>query len=172
MKKYFKFIPFLTILFFFGIVNGQKNYKFGHINTQELLNMMPEKDSAQLKFEAAAKELEEMLASMQKELEKKYNEYMGRANEMSDLKKQVMESDIQNLQQRIQEFQVTAEQELQKKNSELMQPVIEKARNAIESVAKKNSFTYIFDTSPGVVLYHSQDSQDVFQIVKKELGIE
>jgi len=52
-----------------------------------------------------------------------------------------------------------------------MKPVIEKADSAIKKVAKANGFTYIFDTSTGVILYFSEQSVDIGPLVKKELGI-
>jgi len=59
---------------------------------------------------------------------------------------------------------------LQKKEQSLLQPIIDKAKNAINEVAKEGSFTYILDSSVGVVLY-SVESDDILPLVKKKLGL-
>ena len=62
--------------------------------------------------------------------------------------------------------------QLQQKEAELFQPVMEKAQAAIEKVAKANGFTYVFDLGAGGLLYFSEQSVDILPLVKKELGIE
>ena len=76
------------------------------------------------------------------------------------------------MQQRIQGFQQTAQQDLQQKEAELFQPIMDKAQSAIEAVAKANGFTHVFDLGAGGVLYFSEQSIDILPLVKKELGIE
>ena len=74
------------------------------------------------------------------------------------------------MQQRIQDFQVSAQQDLQKKNDEIARPVYTKAKKAIEQVAKENGYKFVFDTSSGSVLY-SEPGDDILPLVKKKLGI-
>ena len=59
---------------------------------------------------------------------------------------------------------------LQEKEKELLQPIIDRAKQAIAEVAKENGYTYIFDTSAGTLLYQ-QDSDDILALVKKKLGL-
>jgi outer membrane protein len=67
-------------------------------------------------------------------------------------------------------FEVTATQDLQQKEVELTSPIIEKARNAVEAVAKENGYSYIFNSTEGLLLY-AQPSDDVMDMVKAKLGI-
>ncbi len=60
---------------------------------------------------------------------------------------------------------------MQRKQAEVMQPIIEKAQNAIKEVAKANGFTYVYDIASGVLLYFSDDSEDILPLVKQKLGI-
>jgi outer membrane protein len=71
---------------------------------------------------------------------------------------------------RIQEFQENAEKKLQDRQQEVLKPIIDRAKKAIEDVAKENGYTYIFDTSVGALLYQ-QDSEDILPLVKKKLGL-
>lgn len=149
-----------------------QNYKFGHINTNELFTLMPERDSAQQVLQNFAKELEGQLETMRVELNNKYNDYVNEQENLTDLIKQTKEQEINDLNQRIQGFETTAQQELQRREAELFQPIYEKANNAIQEVAKENEFTYVFDLAARSLLYFSEDSENIMPLVKKKLGIE
>jgi outer membrane protein len=150
---------------------AQSNLKIGHINTQELLQAMPETDSAQLKLEKMQKELQSQLEVMQVELNNKYQDYLSKRDSYSELVRQTKEDELQNIQQRIQQFAQNADQDLQKKRSELFRPILDKANKAIEEVARENGFTYILDLSSGVVLFHSDSSLDILPLVKAKLKL-
>lgn len=153
-------------------VFAQKDYKFGHINSSELLSVMPERDSARVELQNYSQMLQQEMEAMQIELQNKYATYMEKQETFSDLVRQSKETEIQEMQQRIQGFQQTAQQDLQQKEAELFQPIMDKAQSAIEKVAKANGFTYVFDLGAGGVVYFSDQSVDILPLVKKELGIE
>lgn len=151
--------------------HAQKELKFGHINTQELMNLMPETDSAKMKLQRETKHLEEELDQMQVELNKKYNDYLANRESLSKLVRDTKEAELQEMQQRLQNFQMSAENELQNLRTELFKPIYDKVNKAIEKVGKANNFTYIFDSSVGAVLYYSEQSIDIMPLLKKELGL-
>lgn len=151
--------------------NAQQKLKFGHLNSNDLLEAMPDKAAAQKTLQDFSKQLEDQLLAMQEELEKKYNDYLSKKDSMTDLIKKSKEEELMTLQQRIQTFQTNAQQELQKKEQELLKPIIDKAKKAIEDVCKENGYTYVFDTGTGALLYYPKDSDDILPLVKKKLGI-
>lgn len=165
-----------SALVLFFLISGTglyaQNLKFGHINSQELLQAMPENDSAQAQLERFAKQLQDQMEAMQTELNTKYQDYLNQQEQLTDLIRKTKEEEIQQLQERIQNFQNTAQQEMQKKQNELMTPIINKANEAIKAVARENGFIYIFDISRGTILYFSDKSQDILPLVKQKLGIE
>jgi outer membrane protein len=150
---------------------AQKPLKFGHINKQEVIALMPERDSAVVKLQDFGKSLEDQLSAMQVELNKKVEELKTKEATLSDLVKRTKYEEISGIQTRIQEFQQSAQQEYQQKQVELLQPITEKLDKAITDVGKENSFTYIFDTSSNTIPYISSDSQDITPLVKAKLGI-
>lgn len=77
--------------------------------------------------------------------------------------------DIQELDKKAQQFAQTAQQDLQRQQAQLMQPVQEKVINAIKTVGNENGYTMIFPE--GVPAYVSADVQDVTPLVKAKLGI-
>jgi len=89
---------------------------------------------------------------------------------MSDIIKQTKEREIADLETRITEFQQGAETDFANKQQELYDPLITKARDAINAVAEANGFTYILDVSMGTVLYF-EAGEDVLPLVKVKLGL-
>lgn len=151
-------------------VFGQKTVKIGHINSNELLSSMPERAKIQKDLETYATDLRTTLETMRKEYEVKIKDFQGKQDVMTEVIKNSKIKEITDLEKRITEFQQTAEADLQKKEEELLQPVIDKAKEAINTVAKEGAYTYILDSSVGVVLY-SVEGDDILPLVKKKLGL-
>ncbi len=152
---------------FTGTVFGQK---LGHINSNELLMAMPERNNVEAEIKKYAQELESQLSTMTKEYQSKVQNYQSKEATMTESIKQDKIKEITNLEDRISEFQQTAQKDLQAKEEQLLKPIIDKAKNAIEQVAKENNYTYIFDSGVGVLLYQ-KDSDDIMPMVKKKLGL-
>lgn len=152
-------------------VFAQKSAKIGHINSNDLLSAMPERAAIQTELEDHANQLRATLEAMRKEYETKVSEFQTKQDVMTDVIKQSKVKEITDLEARITEFQQTAEADLQKKEQDLLQPVIDKAKEAINTVAKEGGYTYILDSSVGVVLY-SVETDDILPAVKKKLAIE
>ena len=149
---------------------AQKSPKIGHINSNDLLTAMPERATVQKELEAHADQLRATLDAMRKEYETKVTEFQSKQDVMTDIIKKTKIKEITDLEKRITEFQQTAEEDLQKKEQSLLQPIIDKAKDAINAVAKENGYTYILDSSVGVVLY-SVEGDDILPMVKKKLVI-
>ena len=143
--------------------------KFGHVNTQEVFSQMPEVAQVKLKMDTINSQYENQLASMNEELQKKYQDYQAQEATMAAAVKQIRQQELQEMQQRIQLFYQTAEQDIQKKQQELIAPVHEKMAKAIKAVGDRDGFTYIFDSAS--MVHIGADAIDATPAVKKELGI-
>jgi outer membrane protein len=77
---------------------------------------------------------------------------------------------LKDLENRIKAYEQQAETYLQEKQEELLKPILDKAKKAIEEVAKENGYNYVFDSGYGLLLY-SDESDDILSLVKKKLGI-
>ncbi len=171
MKNYLK-ITLIVIVLMSGVsMFAQNNFKFGHINSQELISSMPEYDSAQVALQNFAKGLQDQAEVMQVEYNKKLQDYQAEMNNLTELIRQTKEEELMSIQQRIQSFNQSAQQNMQTKQGEVMQPIIEKAQKAIKDVGAENDFTYIYDIAGGSILYFSADSEDVLPLVRKKLGM-
>lgn len=168
-----KIITLVLVAVGLMLANGtfaQGKLKLGHLDFGTLYTMMPGLDSVRIEFEAYNKSVQETFAAMQTELENKFMEYQANADTYSDIIRQTKEAEINDLQKRLETFEQTATQDLQNKEIELTQPIIEKARVAVEEVAKENGYTYILNSSEGLLLY-AADADNIMDLVKAKLGI-
>lgn len=144
--------------------------KFGHVDSAALLELMPEKAKAEKDLEAFAKEFQSALEAMAKEYEGKVAAFQQGEKDMIATVRNTKVREISDLERRIQEFQQQAQDEIAKKEQEVLTPIIDKARKAIDEVAVAKGYTYIFDSSLGVLLY-AKDSEDIMAEVKTKLGL-
>jgi outer membrane protein len=168
-----KFTP-LFVAFILAIISTTGNaqsLKFGHIDLQVLIQVMPERKTVETEFNKFQKDLEDILADIQADYQTKLSELEQLGEDASELKRNAKISELQNLQERIQKFQMNAQQQIQQKYQELHNPLYEKAQQAINEVAKEQELIYVFETSSNVVLYKSNQSLDLFPLVKQKLGI-
>jgi outer membrane protein len=163
----------LVILTLFGITHviGQENLRIGHVNVQEIMQQLPETDSVKLVMERESKEMENLYVEMIKEHENNLKEYESKKDAYSEFIKTSKEKDLMEMSSKIQQFQQNANQQLQKRNMELIQPLYTKINEAINSVSLKNSFTYVLDLSSGTVSFHSPTSHNLNESVLQELGV-
>src|SRR5581483_6162302 len=161
MKKTITTTLLAGALFFALSANAQQKSNIAHIALDSLLKNMPESDSARKVGQSYYAQLEQTIESMQKELQQKYADYQKEGPTMTGIVKQSKEQELQDLNTRIQNFQQQAQSSLQKFNDSLTRPIITKAKNAINTVAKEHGYKYVLDTSSGIVLY-SEDSDDIY----------
>lgn len=144
--------------------------KFGYVDLQELMQLMPEYKKANTDMEAFGKSLEDELKKLSDEFQKKVADYQKVEKTLNEAIRDLKQKELQDMQSRIQEFQQAAQENIRKKEAELLKPIIEKAKNAISQVAKEGAYSYIFDSSVAGFLY-KPDGDNVLGSVKKKLGI-
>ena len=171
MKGFRKAIALVSLVLLVAAFGySQSVAKFGYIDSNEILALMPETDSLQTELKAYADYLDQQMQAMGMEYQTKVTEYQENVNTMSDLIRQTKEKEITDLQARIQAFQQSADQDLGAKQAELFNPLIEKVKNAISEVGKENGYTYIFDVGTGALVYYD-NGDNILPLVKKKLGI-
>ena len=164
MKKMLLLVA-AALLFNIGTADAQK---YGHVNSGEILEVMPGIDSLQIKLKAFQEDLQSMYESMMTEYQQKKDKFDREVGTMSSAVRQVREKELQDLATRIQEFQANAQDDLEEKQYELAKPYQDAIQDAINKVAKNNGYAYIFDTK--ILLYYGS-GDDITPLVKKELGI-
>lgn len=145
--------------------------KLGYVNVQELLVSMPSYKDAEKKLQAFAKELQDTYMAMQEEYQKKaakYQEMTQDPNQNKVLMDNLL-AELVDLEKRMQQLEVKSDDEIGKKQDELLAPIQEQVLTAIKQVSVENGYTYIFDSS--ALLYYPE-SDNVLPLVKKKLGIQ
>ncbi|MEM7185860.1 MAG: OmpH family outer membrane protein [Bacteroidota bacterium] len=151
-----------------SFVNAQS--KVAHVDTGALVEAMPEMKAAQSQLEKLQKTYDAEIKSMMKEWEAKVKQYDGESATQTEEVNLKRVEEVQGMQKNIGDYRNQALQDLQKKEVDLLQPILEKAKAAIQKVARAQGFQYVMDSSPGngLILH---DGTDLLADVKKELGI-
>jgi len=165
----------LTVIFGAGLLSlsmttfSQGNLKIGHVDIAQIMAELPERDSAAVILEKETKEIQSTYDDMSAVYNKMMDDYEKEVSTYPEIVKKNKESELLDKQKRLQEFGQNATATLQKRNSELIQPIIDKIIKAINKVATENGFTYILDVSKGSVVFTSKESQNINQLVIKVL---
>jgi outer membrane protein len=169
MKNVLKLTLAVVMVMFSSSLFAQK---FGRINSQEIIANMAETKEAQTQLEAFATELQAQMESIQVEFNTKFQEYQKGAATMSDSVKQIKEKELTEIQTRLRDFEQMAQQDIQKKQMELFQPIQEKAVNAINEVAKAGGYVFVYDVISGSMAYVDEATvTDLGPAVRTKLGI-
>ena len=144
--------------------------KLGRVNFTELYQLAPEADAAREQINAMQKEAIETLTSMNEEAQTKYTQYQQKSSTWTAAIREAKEKELNDISNRIQEFQQTISQELQQKQAELMNPIMEKAQKAVQDLAKAQGIVAVFDM--GTALYFDESAVvDLTPAARKSLGI-
>ena len=141
--------------------------KFGKVNTQTIMQSLPEISKINGELEATAKQYENDLKSMQDELQRQSDAYDKGKSTMNATAQKQKEQELQQLYQKIQQTYQDNQQAMQKKSAELMEPIRTKVLNAITEVGKAGGYTYIFED--GVAIFTGATVKDVTADVQAKL---
>lgn len=150
-----------------GFVNAQS--KTAHINVQQLLADMPEMKAAQAELKKLEETLSADIEGSLTELQNKYKQYESEAATKTQEENEKRALELQGHDKNIKDAQAAAMQEMQQKQAELMQPILEKANEAIQKVAGQLGYDYVVDASPGGGIIVAK-GKDLLPEVKQELG--
>ncbi len=167
----------MSLVFGMAILPAKAQVKIGFINADYILSQMPE-----------AKQVEEDLKNTQKQYETLYQgkvkdfqdklasfEKLNADPKTADIIKQDKEKELQNLQTSIQEFQQNSQSSLQKKQAQLLQPLLKKVEENMHAVAAENAYTYVFNYDAGMgtapILLHYPADANMSDLVLKKMGI-
>ena len=159
---------FVAIMLFVGatsFVNAQTN--IAHIDTQALAESMPEMKAAQSQLENLQRTYDTEIKTLVKEFETKIKQYEVEAESKTAEVNAKRAEEVQGMQANINAYRQGAMEDLQKKQEDLIAPILEKARTAIQKVGRSQGYQYVLDSSSLLLA----EGKDLLIDVKKELGI-
>lgn len=145
--------------------------KFGVVDVQLIFQAMPETTAAQTQLTEASKKYEDEFAKLNEEMNKKVTEFQTLSQDTTtpeSIKQRRME-EMQELDNKIQQFRNTASQDLQRQQEQLMAPIEQKIAEAVKAVGQEGNYTFIFQN--GAALYNGVSVEDVTPAVKAKLGV-
>ena len=170
MKKLFKVaIVAICILFVGNFAKAQ--VKIGYINFGEVIREMPEAKTVQTQLDAYQKTFVDELTTMNNTFQTEAKAFQASQSTMTDAARSAKQGELQDMQKRLQDFQTDAQQKVEAKSNELIKPLSDKAKAAVNDVAKEKGYTYVFDTSQGAPLIVMPDGDDLLPSVKVKLGL-
>ena len=161
----------LAALVAFPMCIAAQTLKFGTVNSQEIFNLMPDKATAESTLQSVSEKYQTEFNNLQQEFEKKFKEYQELDPSTPQSIKDRRAQELQENQQKIQNFQQMAAQDLQKQQETLLAPITEKIQQAIQAVGAEGGYTFIYDLSIPCVVYTGTGAEDVTPQVKAKLGI-
>ena len=170
MKTKVILLMFLMTFGAFSLQAQTKKTKVAVINTQNILQLMPEYDSASVAMQEKYALMEQQLQVMMQDLQNKQTIYEQQKDSLTPMWKSMRMQEIQDLQARTQQFQQNAQQELTDFQNELIAKILKKIEAAVKDVAEENEFTHVIDNSQQVLLYFDE-SFDITDLVKKKLNL-
>ena len=145
--------------------------KFGHLDSQALLESLPEAVAVQKELQAKGDQYQKDLKAMQDELTRKADEYDKTKSTMNATKQQETEKELQDMYAKIQQTAQDNQTAFNKEQQEKLSPILTKVRNAIEAVAKAGGYVYSMEKAAGQPLYINEAlSKDVTAEVKAQLA--
>ena len=154
-----------------GFTTANAQAKFGHVNTQEIIQAMPEYTAAKNDIDKLTAQYEADLKSMQDELQKKADAFDKEQATLPDNIKQRRQTELQEMYQKIQQSYQDNQQALQKASSEKMQAITAKVLEAIKAVGQAGDFVIINEINAGIPYISTTLSTDVTAQVKTKLGL-
>ncbi|ADV42354.1 OmpH family outer membrane protein [Bacteroides helcogenes] len=165
-----KKIALLVVMFALPL-GAMAQAKFAHMNSQEVISVMPEFTKAQADLDALSKQYQKEMETSQAEFNRKYQELL---QQQDSLPKNILErrqKEINEMAQRQEAFQQEAYQAMQKAQQDAMTPIYKKLDEAIQAVGKAEGVIYIFDLARTAIPFVGTQSTDVTAKVKTQLGI-
>lgn len=169
MKKLSKVLVLLVLALGIGYGANAQAQKIGYVDSQAIIELMPESAKIQQDLQAYYSELQAELQAMATEYQNKMREYEANQATMSNILRQSKEKEIMDLQGRIQDFQQNAEVEFAAKQDELSKPMLDRIKAAIDDVVKAKGMAYVFEKT--VILSIGDSAIDITADVKKKLGL-
>lgn len=146
--------------------------KFGHVNSYEVIQVMPEYEKAMADLQDLHKKYSDEIKRAEDEFNRKYTEYVQQQDSLPKNIAERRQKELQDLAERGQQFQQEVQENLQKAQQDMTTPIIKKVEDALVAVGQEGGYIYIFDLGRTSIPYvNDQQSIDVTSALKAKLGI-
>jgi outer membrane protein len=162
----------VAVLLVLACAGAAAQMKIGHINSETIMQTLPEAIDAQKSIDALVAGWEAELQKMQADWKKKFDDYDKRKLILTDQVRADQEREIRELDQNITDFRnkkFGQNGELFQKQGEIMKPIQNKMFHVLEEIAKDDGYDYIFDRSGEILVLYANDKYDLTQRVLQRM---
>ncbi len=161
----------LAVAVIFPMLASAQSLKIGLVDVNSIFSALPETAEAQNKVAEASKKYDSEYAKLGEEMKRLYDEFQNMSDSELPAIKERKARELQDYQQKLQAFEQSAMQDLQRMQAELMSPIQAKIQQAVESVGKEGNYSLIQVNEAQLTLYHAAPVEDITPAVKAKLGL-
>lgn len=165
-----KILVAIAIAITLPFLASAQTVKIGLVDIQSIISAHPDTQAAQKQLQDAQTKYDTEYKKLVEEFQRMADEYQKSENDLPAIRERKTK-EIQDYQAKIQQFEQSAANDLQKMQMDLMQPILAKVQQAIESVGKEGNYTLIENLDPQIIFYHAAPAVDITPDVKGKLGI-
>jgi len=169
MKRVFKVALVAVCMLFVGNF-AKAQSKIGYVNFDELVRLMPEFKTAQTAVDAYQKQFIDQLTAMNTEYQAKGKDYQANQATMTDAIRTAKQTELADIQKRMQDYQTTAQQSVEAKTNELLKPITDKVKEAVTAVAKEKGYNYVYNSAQTQFIV-APEADDIEAAVKVKLAL-
>ena len=140
--------------------------KTAHVDVNEIISKMPAMLDAQKQLEKLSATYDAEYKTMAEEYQNKIKKYDQEAATVGDAVNATRQTEVQDLVKRITDYRDNAQKELQKKESDLVKPLMDKVKASIQKVGKAKGYQYVLNAADLLLT----DGPDLTADIKKDLG--
>lgn len=170
-----KFLIAILALIGLATANINAQQKIGYISLDYILAQMPEAKQVETELTATKTQYDNMYQSKVKDFQTKLADYEKNGATMADVIKADREKELQGLQGSIEEFRQNSSTSLQKKQAQLLQPLLKKVEENMHAAAKENGYAFVFNYDAGQgttpIVLHAPDDANISDLILKRMGI-
>jgi outer membrane protein len=165
-------VVFLVVLFLAAATVTQAQQRIGYVNSTKIFQELPAAQEAQRRIDAIGKPLQDSLEAMQRNLQSQYEEYQKKESLYNEATKKSAQQALIEYERRVQEFRAEKfgqDGQLAKASEQIINPIREKIKTAIATVAKEEKYNFVFDKTEQIQILLYADAKDdiTFKVIDR-----
>ncbi len=163
----------LGFLMVFGIAFASTAQKYGYIDSEYILNKLPEYKEAKERLDKLAERWTKEIEERYEVIKQKKENFIREEDLLPTEEKNKRQEEIAQLETEAMEMQKTrfgVNGDYFQKRQELIKPIQDKVYDAMQTVASKRNFSFVFDKANQSNLVYADSKFDLSDEVLKELG--
>lgn len=164
-----KFLTTTLVILFLATLSVNAQLRIGFMNTQEVLNQLPEREKIENEINDFISQRQQQLQARTAAFQDSVAQYQENQSSMTEAQRKQREQELTDMQTELNELQQSYRMDVQRKRNELLQPIFDRINRAIEAIAKQRGLDFVINEATGmgesIVFYASNDSLDITEEV-------